>query len=222
MSAENFPPGIGKEPVCPSYQLIEVCAQLAGIEMTKENFFCGTMPKRVDDVGILSGFKGTVYESRSECSEVYIKLASDLNEAKQKIEVPDENRLRRKLGGWSLELKRDMLNKWYDLKTRKDKQDKIIRRWRQIIWKEYVGPTPEGRNRMFRGFREPEELTDKYVIDYVKNEFLLNLGKIVNRNGYYFSDIGGKEIQAGTQAMYKERCPQAPKRREEGKHYLTL
>jgi len=69
----NYPPGVYKEgavQVCPSYQLIEICAKLAGIEMTKGNFFCGTIPKKVDTLGVLSGFRGTIYEPQSQCSEV--------------------------------------------------------------------------------------------------------------------------------------------------------
>lgn len=196
---QNFPPETGRKPICPYYQLIEICAKLANVKINKEKF-CGSW----DQTGIRRPDldKGP----RSECTEIWKKLQGDMVVAEMKINLQTEAEIEKSLEKLGLDKKRDELNKWHNLKTTKEEQGKIIVRWRGILQEISLGKI-DGEKRCFGGIEKPEDLTDKQVITYVQG-FLSNLQKIANRYGWEGFYMRDKDREQGKTA---EQCPQIPK-----------
>jgi hypothetical protein len=210
---ENHHPQSGKEPVCPYSQLIEVAAKLAGVEINKDNFFCGTTPRKEDTLGVLSGFRGTIYEPKSDCSEIYIKLSWLIYET-ERNDIPDErtiNMLSRQLPDEkkTFERYKEGVTVW------KEKKRKIIPNWRQIIWENFCGKIEE-QNRHWGGITRPKDLTNKQVISFVKN-VAQELRKIANTNSTNYS----VSITQGDMNLWKTQCRQSPRERKFGQEGLT-
>lgn len=73
-------------PVCPNFQLIEICSALVGTGLAEQERFCGQMGKHEDSIGPLSGFRGMRYEPRSTCSKVHDALSEQLELMEQNVD----------------------------------------------------------------------------------------------------------------------------------------
>ena len=70
-------------PVCPFHELLDMIGQLLGIDLAAEPQFCGRFGMGVNDIGFLSGRRGTKYESVMFCYHLADKLEEVLTGIEQ-------------------------------------------------------------------------------------------------------------------------------------------
>jgi hypothetical protein len=215
LERRNYPPGtreVDKDDICPYYSLIEICGQLANVNVTKKDFFCGVEEQnKPKDASI---YDSTPYEPKSDCSEICIILRKDFDKAVEKIEVPDESAIKDNIRNVPLEDSRLKINKWYELKTKKSTQDKILNRWKRVIWTNLDKKTikPE---KFLKNVKKPSDLTNEYVISFAKNA-LIHLQKIANRKKTDYI------IKVGDPKTTITQCPLAPQKEEVRSGYIQL
>lgn len=70
-------------PVCPFHELLDEIGRLLGIDPAAETEFCGVVGTGVNDIGFLSGRRGTEYESVMFCYHLADKLEEVLTGIEQ-------------------------------------------------------------------------------------------------------------------------------------------
>jgi len=63
---KNFPPDFEGEPKCPHFTLIQICTDLAGLNIHRGEY-CGQKSRAERRVSLMSGFDGTILEPVSTC-----------------------------------------------------------------------------------------------------------------------------------------------------------
>lgn len=133
---KNFPKGIGKEPVCPHYTLIEACAELINIspKELKKSDFCGYFIWQVWDEGEMRYLIPRIeFKSNRHmmCVRIYEVLKDWFDFAQEKIELPLKD-----ISPPSDASSEEELEEWekYILLLKKKKeQDNLWKHWRKVV-----------------------------------------------------------------------------------------
>lgn len=65
---------LGRVGICPHYELLKTIAELFGVDIDAEDQFCGQMGATVNNIGFLSGKRGTEYHPRTFCVTLLERL----------------------------------------------------------------------------------------------------------------------------------------------------
>lgn len=203
-------------PVCPHFQLIQICSDLVGTNLAEQERFCGQMGKYEDSIGILSGFRGTRYEPRSTCSEVHDALTRQMELMEHEVTINTAAVQKVRISAVTNEQLKPVIDKYVDRVHTRKRQDKTFLRWQQVIFDNCVvpaRPATVGESKLpitireedphFRRIESQSDLTLEEVVRRVKS-FLIALREITGENPRF--DRGALN------------CPQAPKREEIGSH----
>ncbi|KKU09554.1 MAG: hypothetical protein UX13_C0037G0003 [Candidatus Woesebacteria bacterium GW2011_GWB1_45_5] len=205
---KNHPPQTGRSPVCPHYQIIEICAKFAGYEIDP-NRFCGQRVEAVNIGGILGGFEGNVYWPEATCSKVHDKLVGLMAFAKEKIEIQKESDMEAVFADKSkdIEERSRIIGEYIEKKKRIAAQNALLVSWRNSVW-EISCSGPEGEtNKHFRKIQKPEDLSNKEVFSKVE-AFLGALEKIT---GPAAELLDLRRVSKGA-----DNCERAPKHTQSG------
>lgn len=106
---KNVPPNTkSKLPVCPYYNLIEICSKFSGTdlnELSKNGRFCGQKIKYENTMGPLCGHRGENFIPVTACLKIRDRITEMMYWAKKVIIPPDENTLK------SLNAEKDLVKK---------------------------------------------------------------------------------------------------------------
>jgi hypothetical protein len=191
-------------PVCPFYQLVEICSQFAGIppeKLATEPRFCGCKTKHIDDMEIpLCGRCGTEYTPLTSCINIRDTLIEQLALVKTEITLPSEKN--NKIQKDPILLEKKLIEEAQLVQSFNQKQ-KILKIWRDSVYEICCIPSEQPNQEHFLA-RSKDQLTDEFVINRV-NTFLTALENNVTGRGIHPED---KSFNFGQ--IENRFCKQAP------------
>ena len=198
----NYPEGYEKTPWCPSTQLVQICASLAGVELTPETFCTETLEDARYSDGAIPWLKEGKFYPKPSCVKVNRMLLQQIDLAKTEINLPSDNEITLKIEyATDLKAKLKTLESYKKVKDMHDARESTINRWRNVIFETCCTTTSDEKNVHFRQFESADELTEEEITDKV-TKFTEALNKITKYNpDPWFLDLG---LGAA------KNCPQSP------------
>ena len=214
--AKNVQPGNESgRGICPHYQLIEICAEFAGItseELASKPRFCGYNIKHEDSIGFLSGFRGEHYYPETTCTKIrdtLLKMLDEVNiETKEFVDSNLENIKAEK----DLKKKQTLMKEELKQIEGFNRKQEILDTWRLKVYELTCVP-PESKQDIEPHFKVTtmEELTEEQIIETVQ-KFLTALQNNVT---------GENEWRKGIFRLwpgYAEHCRQSPDHYQTGEY----
>jgi hypothetical protein len=200
----------GKEsnmPVCPNYQLIEICAEFAGIDpndLASIDDFCGYGVKYENTLGFLSGHRGNTYHPRTTCTNLRDKLNDMMDLVTEDIDFPKDDEVGAALFEKDLKKREELLMKEVKRMEKYNKKQIILDKWREAVYQITCVP-PESKDPNESHFKPVSinELTENEVIGTV-GYFLTNLEENIT---------GKNDWKKGIISLFPttaRHCPQSP------------
>lgn len=200
-SMHNYPDGYKEKPWCPSTKLVQICASLAGVELTPETFCTEELSNARYSEGTIHWFETGDFYPKASCVKVNQILVQQIDIIGKKIELPGEENIAEEIR--SANSTADMLvvtTHYTQLKEDFGKRETILNRWRDIIFQTCCSTTSDEKNEYFRQFKTASELPEEEIIDRVK-QFTSALNKI--------TEYIPRAINLGCGAA--KNCPQSPR-----------
>lgn len=195
----NFPEGHKEKPWCPSTKLIQIGAQLAGVEIKPGNF-CG---QKMTDVRYSQGafhyLESANYFPRVSCKAVHIDLMNQMKLVEKDMKEPDTKKMERELENADYKTKTAIVAKWADKMKAFQEREEIIGRWRTTIFNVSYSHKGDEPNPHFRQFEKAEDVPVEETVGKVK-DFIVALEKITGYKLFVIDGHGGAK-----------NCPQSPK-----------
>ena len=198
----NHPPETRAKPVCPSSEIISICATLADFQINS-NRFCGHEVTHEDSIGPLSGFRGDIFWPVSTCSNVHGKLGKMIEFTKEHIEVQNESQIDKILTDTTKSVGERIKTADENMEKvkRKREQEQLLARWRNTVWELTCSN---------KDVEKPEDLSEDEIIGKVE-AFLKALGNIT---GPSFE----KSLSLSRTTKGAENCPQTPRYGQNGEY----
>ena len=196
----NFPEGDKNKPWCPSTKLIQLGAQLAGVDLNP-NSFCGVKQSDAHySEGAIHYLESANYYPRVSCLNVHMKLINQMELVEQDIDEPSTQEIGNALELVSTTQGKVEIAKEYakKLETYNEKVN-TINRWKDVIFETSVAHTGDEPNVHFRQFKSADDVPFEEVIGKVK-DFIEALGKITGYKPEMINIHGGAK-----------NCPQSPR-----------
>lgn len=212
------------DPICPNYQTIEICALLVDIseeELQNERQFCGEHQEPLRT----SGFDGTKYTAHASCEIIHTKLKDLIILAREDTSLSSEEEMQKIiLSTKDTDELEKLLRKHNSKKKRKIRQEKLLVKWRKLVFELNTVPASEKKDiPHFKKFKNAEEIPDERVIRFATSCFVA-LNNIIGKEEIDFEktiedekierqEIFVKAIEAAS--INKEpaalNCEQSPK-----------
>lgn len=196
----NYPEGDKNKPWCPSTKLIQIGAQLAGVDLNP-NTFCGEKMSdaRYSD-GAIHYLESANYYPRVSCLNVHMNLIDQMELVEQDIQEPTTGEIGKALGFANSPQEKAEISKEYTRKMEAYyKRECAIKRWKDVIFETSVSHKGDEPNPHFRQFETADDIPFEEVIDKVKG-FIGALEKITGYKPMTISLHGGAK-----------NCPQSPR-----------
>lgn len=157
---ENFSPESGSGPVCPHYDIIQICSELVGRENV---FFCGVDVEHINTERILSGREGTRFIPKTICNEIELNLATQIVAAKMsKDELLNLYQTKEILVPNELEI-------WNAALNIMDQRPQILERFKKVVFNDCTLHVADDiSNFHFKAINGPDEISNKDAIAYAE------------------------------------------------------
>lgn len=187
----NFPEGDANKPWCPSTKLIQIGAQLAGVDLDP-NSFCG---EKMSDAhysdGAIHYLESANYFPRVSCLNVQMKLIDQMELVEQDIQEPTTEEMGSALESANSPQEKAEISKEYTRKMEAYyKRECAIKIWKDVIFKTSVSHKGDEPNAHFRQFESAEDIPFEEVVNKVKG-FIEALGKITGYKPMTINFHGG-------------------------------
>jgi len=196
----NYPKGFQEKPWCPNTELVQICASLAGIELTSEKFCTETIENARSSEGIAHWLESADFYPAASCVDVNRRLVRQLEVVNEKADAPsNEDTLQKIDGTKDLSVKLEAFEAYKKAQEKYEKRQTIVDRWRRVIFETSVSTTEDKENKHFRRFESESQLSETEVVDKVI-QFLSALNKITGVEPHTIDLSCGKA----------KNCPQTP------------
>jgi hypothetical protein len=166
----NYPEGHKDKPWCPRTQLVQIGAALTGLELTPDTFCTERLVNARFSGGAIHYLESGSYNPAASCAKINKELLSQLSTINSKIALPSEAKASVEINKAKGMVEKQKLFESY--KSEKDKYDarqKIIDRWRGVIFETCCSTTADDENAHFRKFGSADELMEDEIVRYVKH-----------------------------------------------------
>jgi hypothetical protein len=196
----NYPEGYEEKPWCPSTKLVQICASLAGVELTPETFCTETIKNAHYSGRAIQWLESADFHPAASCAKINHKLLDQLKLVKEEISLTPDNIINRELDQMkSFDAKKTVVDKYKPEREHYSKRQETFARWRNVIFETCCSTPDDEKNVHFRQIKSADELSEAEIIEKVE-QFTQSLGEIV---GY----------EEGTIGFYTGgvvNCPQSP------------
>lgn len=203
----NYPEGYEKKPWCPSTKLVQICASLAGMELTPEAFCTEELFNANYSENIFDWLERGDFLPKVSCMEVNRELIRQMEIVDEDVEAPSNEEATRKINeAKDMPAKQEIFESYKKAMDKYERRKVIVDRWRKVVFETSVSTTSDEKNEHFRQFKSADELSEDEIFDNVVH-FTSALNKIT---GYVPNLIlgGGGAIN----------CPQSPEHRHVGSY----
>lgn len=205
----NYPEGYEKKPWCPNTKLVQICASLAGVELTPQTFCTETINDAHYSGGTIHWLESANFHPAASCAKVNQELIQQLKLAEKVVEAPSYTDTSQKIiDAKDLSAQLKIFRSYEKVMDEYEKRKTIIDRWRKVVFETSVSTTADEKNEHFRRFKSADELLEDEVVGKVK-QFMESLEKII---GFEKETIGWWRGEV-------KNCPQAPKSRHYGPYH---
>ena len=205
----NYPEGYKEKPWCPSTKLVQICASLAGVELTPETFCTETIENAVYSEGILNWLEKADFYPAASCVEVNQELDRQLRIVEKIAEAPSDSDTTQKIAeAKDMPAKLEIFRSYEKAMDGCERRKTIIDRWRRVVFETCCSTTKDERNEHFRRFKSAGELSEEEIIDRVR-QFTSTLNKITEYKPRVI-DLGCGKAR---------NCRQSPSVRHTGRDY---
>jgi hypothetical protein len=174
----NYPEGYEEKPWCPNTKLVQICASLAGVELTPETFCTETIGNASYSDGILGWLERADFYPATSCVKVNQKLIRQLEAVKKIVGAPSDKDTTKKITEAKyLPTRLEIFRSYKKAVEEYEKRQTIINRWRNVVFETCCSTTKYEKNEHFRQFKSARELPEGEIIDKVK-QFTSALNKI--------------------------------------------
>jgi hypothetical protein len=178
----NYPEGYEEKPWCPNTKLVQICASLAGVELTPETFCTEELANARYSDGAFQWLEHGDFYPRASCAKVNRELIQQLKIVKEIVELPSDKEITLKIeDARDLPNKLKILRSYDEVKGAYDQRKAIINRWRNVVFETCCSTVEDENNKHFRQFKSVDELDEKEVIQKV-NQFTSALIEITEYN----------------------------------------
>ena len=208
-SMHNYPEGYEEKPWCPNTKLVQICASLAGVELTPETFCTETIENAQFSEGVINWLERADFYPATSCVKVNQKLNRQLEVIRKIVKAPSDKDTTKKIAeAKDLPTRLEIFKSYEKAMEEYEKRQSIVDRWRKVIFETCCSTTKDEKNEHFRQFKSADELSENEILDKVR-QFTSALNKITKYEPK-FIDLSCGEAK---------NCNQSPSVHHKGRNY---